>query len=482
MRIEKYHIHCMIGILLMFGFGFLPPFGSVTPMGMKIIGIFLSLVYLWSTVSIMWPALLGLAALVIVGYTTLGNVLITAFGSEQIVMLIFILALLGVIDQQGVNNYICKWFLTRKVCQKSPWLFLMLWLLAAFFVGLFGNTVFAIFLLWGILYQMADVLGVKPFSKFTNAVLVGTVVSAAAGATILPFKDMPIFALALYQQMFSGVELPQTVPFIAMMLIIAFLTIIGYLLLMRFVFRVDVSCLKTIDLSQVESLGNLPAMNGLQKFLLGYMLVFMLFLCVPAFLPTQWLMTIKLKALGSSGITIVFFALLCLIRRDGKSVVDFQVLSKDKVVWDLIFLMGAGVTVAGALVSDATGVKTFLAELLTPLLAGCSPFLFVAVLLIAASLVTNFSQNGVTLMLFMMVGAIFTEQIAYNTATMVTLLQFCCNMAFVLPSASVMGAILHGNTGWLKTKDIYFYTIMTMVMIWFVMISIGIPLGNVLYR
>ena len=49
-----YSVHVVIGLVLMFGVGFLPPFSVVTPVGMQLIGIFLGLIYLWSTCGAFW--------------------------------------------------------------------------------------------------------------------------------------------------------------------------------------------------------------------------------------------------------------------------------------------------------------------------------------------------------------------------------------------------------------------------------------------
>ena len=62
---KMYYIHSIIGLLIMFLFGLLPPFDPVTPIGMKFLGIFLGLVYLWSFVDMGWPILASFAALVV---------------------------------------------------------------------------------------------------------------------------------------------------------------------------------------------------------------------------------------------------------------------------------------------------------------------------------------------------------------------------------------------------------------------------------
>ena len=59
--------HIVITLLLMFGFGQLPAVGTITPLGMKLLGIFLGLIYAWSATSLLWPSLLGIVAVISTG-------------------------------------------------------------------------------------------------------------------------------------------------------------------------------------------------------------------------------------------------------------------------------------------------------------------------------------------------------------------------------------------------------------------------------
>ena len=43
------YVHIIITLFLMFGFGFLPPFATLTPMGMRLLGTFLGVIYGYST-------------------------------------------------------------------------------------------------------------------------------------------------------------------------------------------------------------------------------------------------------------------------------------------------------------------------------------------------------------------------------------------------------------------------------------------------
>lgn len=63
----SYYVHTVICLVIMFGFGHLPPLDPLTPLGMNLIGIFLSVLYGWVCIEIVWPSLAGLLALMLVG-------------------------------------------------------------------------------------------------------------------------------------------------------------------------------------------------------------------------------------------------------------------------------------------------------------------------------------------------------------------------------------------------------------------------------
>ena len=76
----KYFIHSFIGIVVMFGFGLLPPFAPLTPLGMKYIGILLGLIYLWSLVEMLWPSIMALVAVILTGQFSGAAITPKAFG------------------------------------------------------------------------------------------------------------------------------------------------------------------------------------------------------------------------------------------------------------------------------------------------------------------------------------------------------------------------------------------------------------------
>ena len=53
---KSFYIDFAIIILLMIGFGFLPPIGPLTQVGMQTLGIFISLIYAWSRGQMIWTS------------------------------------------------------------------------------------------------------------------------------------------------------------------------------------------------------------------------------------------------------------------------------------------------------------------------------------------------------------------------------------------------------------------------------------------
>ena len=82
---DLFPLHVIITFALMFGFGLLPTFSTVTPEGMNLIGIFLGLLYGWTASSLIWPSLMGIVAISILGIMPLGDFLAISFGNETVI-------------------------------------------------------------------------------------------------------------------------------------------------------------------------------------------------------------------------------------------------------------------------------------------------------------------------------------------------------------------------------------------------------------
>lgn len=80
---KKQYIHLAIMILLTVLIGICPPFGAITQVGMRTIGVFVGVLYGWLTIDLIWPSLFGYAALAILGITDTTSALSSGFGNSS---------------------------------------------------------------------------------------------------------------------------------------------------------------------------------------------------------------------------------------------------------------------------------------------------------------------------------------------------------------------------------------------------------------
>ena len=96
-----YMINSLITVAIMLIFGMLPPFAPITQLGMQVAGIFIGLIYGWTTVGLIWPSMLGMILLSLTSYGSINQVLIEGFGSSTVVMILFILIFAAAVTASG---------------------------------------------------------------------------------------------------------------------------------------------------------------------------------------------------------------------------------------------------------------------------------------------------------------------------------------------------------------------------------------------
>lgn len=108
-------INSLIGLVIMFGFRFLPTLYPITPVRMEVVGISLGMIYLWTTVDPIWSSLIGAVALGFSSYAPMNQVLMNFLGDPTVIQTIFITVFIGAIVQSGLTEHIGRWFLTRNI-------------------------------------------------------------------------------------------------------------------------------------------------------------------------------------------------------------------------------------------------------------------------------------------------------------------------------------------------------------------------------
>ena len=85
-KVKMKYIHFSVVFALMFLFRFIPPFGTITPYGMTVIGIFIGLIYGWSVDAdnLCWSSIMGIVAIGVSDFGNAGTALATAFGMQSV--------------------------------------------------------------------------------------------------------------------------------------------------------------------------------------------------------------------------------------------------------------------------------------------------------------------------------------------------------------------------------------------------------------
>lgn len=439
----------------------IPPFEPITASGMRLLGVFFAAIFGWSACqSEIWPSLLTFVLLPFTGLVNLTGVLGLTWGTDVFLIIIFMMILVGYLESSGATVYVASFLMSRKFLLGHPWrlifmLFLVAWLLSAF-CGNFPGMLIT----WGFIYSICNTLGYKPYEKFPNMLVFGVGVMGALSLSALPWAGNSLVILNAYAG--SSGTMINYAHYLAYSIPYGLFSIIGYMAICKFIFRLDVSKLKDFkpDFIAKEDLILTPQ----RKIALTATAVIIFLLLLPGILPDCAVKTF-LNSFGLSLKVIVVFMVLSLIRVDNKPVFDFQALASRSVPWNMIMMCVGILSFVGLLGSPDAGISAFLAQVLTPLFSNTSVVIFFLITLVVTILLTNFMINMVVAVIMIAAVVPISVSLGVDPLQIVYLLTIACTIAFMLPAASAASCVLFANTAWIKAKDIYLYSVPTIIML-----------------
>lgn len=473
---DMLYVHIAVMLVVMIGFRFIPPVGSITPIGMKILGVFLAVLYGWTTCGMIWPSMLGMIGVALSGIVSMKEFATMSFGNETIVFIMFIFVFTGVIDEVGLINYIANKMISFKFLNGRPWLFSTFLLIGTYIAAAFINMFAAIIVFWGIIYIVAERFHFQPKDKYPTLMILGVILACSIGSSVMPYKPVPLVILQAYSTV-SGTSM-DFLKYLCFSFPVSLLVMIFYILLCRFVFRPDMKDLKqiSVDFADKDAL----ILNKKQKIAIVFLLTFIMLMIAPSILPAEWVVTWIIKQLGIIGCVLILLVLMYWIKIDGESMLDFSRMTKH-ISWDVILTFGFIIPFTGIFTGDATGIKEFIIQMLEPILAGTTPIVFLLLALMLGTVLTNIANN-------MVVGAVFTALIytigsdmGMNVTPIIAVLIVCCNLALATPAASPVAAMCFANTDWCKASDIYKYGTLTVVFSFIFAVSIGLAWASIIY-
>lgn len=480
-----YWLHLLIGGFFMFGFPMLDPIEPLTEIGMTIVGVFIGMVYLWSALDSIWPSLLGLMLVALAGYVPGNNyaavkeVFLGAFGSETVIVCMLGMVLFAGVDYVGCTKYMARFFMSIKLLEGRPYVFLYIFFVCSYVISGLTNPMAAMLILWPIAQEVCASFGYKKGDKVFALMICGVYLASTLGQPMLPFKGASYIVVSAYMNM-SGVTV-NFGSYILYTIIMSLLMLAFFLVYVRFVVRPDVAGFKNVTVEDLTK-EKLSPMN-MQQFAFLMMLVgYVALLLIPNFLPKTIPFVAFLNRVGLLGITIFFIVLLMVLPYKGKPMMDFKGIAKKSFSWDIMMLVASAMYVCNAMSSDVTGVKPFLIQLLSPLLADKPVIIFVFLILAFGITTTNFANNAGMALVLLPVILSFGE--FYPNVNMTALAISVCLIVFVAlltPAASPYCGMLHARRDLVSYGEIIELFVPMFVIALLSYTLIGINIANFLF-
>ena len=464
-------------LLLMFGFGYLPPIDPITPLGMHIVGIFFGLLFGWMTIGLIWPSIMGCIALVLVGGMNIGAVLAAGWGSTTLLLIFFMVIVAGIVEQSGVSRFIAMYFITRKFVLGKPWIFTFVFLLTVFLLAAVTSTIPTIIIGWSIWYSICKQVGYKPLEPFPSFMVVGVVMAATFGLSVFPFRPVGILVFGILEDL-AGLSV-NYLTYTCFTIPLSILCIVAFCFLGKLVFRIDVSLLRQLT---KESFADVDlTLNKRQKAVLFFVALLIILLLIPSVLPKTFFLAALLNKIQAVGTAMILIAVMCCLKIDGEPIMNFRQVCNKGMQWDVIFLTSVVMPISSALTAEDAGVTAFLLKILSPFFEGQTTISFLVIAVAAAVIITNFAVNNVVGAILLPVFYPFALALDISPLALTSLLVFSCHFALLTPAASPMAALLHGNTEWCRTSDIYKYGFLIVITSFAVSCIVGIPYALLLF-
>lgn len=474
----SYWVHTCICLLITFGFGFLPPFGPVTELGMKVLGIFLGVLYGWIFIEIVWPSLMGIICLMFLGGMKPVDVLHRSFGDPIVQMAFFIFVFCAAIEYYGLSKFVSLWFITRKFVRGKPWLFTYMFLGSIFILGGLTSASPAAIIGWAILYGVCETCGYKKGEGYPTMMVFGIVFAAQLGMSLIPFKQAALTIFGVYENMSGGVGIDYG-KYMLLAIIICAIASIVFILLGKYIFKPDMEKLIDLDVEKLDSEGNLN-LNHVQKIILAFLFLLVVLLIAPTMLPKDFFLTKFLRAIGNTGIVILLVTIMAAMKVDGKTLLNFKVMSDKGVIWAVVLLLAVVQPLSWLMAQKSTGITQFLTDAMQPIFAFSTPFTFAIIIGLVSVLLTQVMNNGAVGVAMVPVVLSYCQSTGASPDLPLIMVVMSVHLAFLTPAASASAALLHGND-WSDAKAIWKTAPLVILVSWITILLVTMLIGSVIF-
>lgn len=446
--------------------------------GMRAIGIFIGLLWGWIAVEFGWVSILGIIAMGTTGVMSITEAIQDSFLSTTFLQLVFPMILLAYLGKSGFSDWIAYKLLAMNFLKGHPWRIVTMIFVVASILCLLITTFPMIFLMWSIFMGIADVLGFKKKDKFVGYVMCGIVMMQSIIASSVPWGFYAVTLHSLMSDYLDGMAFP-FVPILVLGIIGQILTIIIYVLIGKFILRLDVSKLQKLPDNFYEKAAQVKLTKE-GKLGAGLMVIFILCMAVPSLFPNLPFSPFLSEA-GLQGVSIMLLgAFLVLRNKEGKPFASTSELANLGLSWEITFLVVSTLSLAALMGLPEVAILNKVTAALVPIVSQLSPMVFMAVTIMIFWVVTQATHNFVIVLTLVGALAGVCAQMGINPWLFGWLFMCSMNFAYCTPAASSPGAMFYGSD-WVAKKDAYICGSLFSFICVIAFLIIMMPLASVMF-
>lgn len=438
--------HICVTLFFMIGFGFLPPFATLTPVGMKLLGLFIGIVYGYSTCEIIWPSLLAIILYGLSGYTSMSSGIASMMGSTTVFQIITGYFTIGAITHYGFGKWFVRWSLSKRLFKGKPIFYTWCFMVVFMFSGIVISQIPMSLLLYAVWNDIADTCGYDKKSSFRYVGMGGIMLCLMVGGAMIPYQS---WGLGLANSWSELTGMPFNMGLMgAITLVTGVLVMTLYVLLSWKVFKVDYSIMKAFDVNKLGD-DSKHLRPRTKRIMIIYLLNIVLVILGNTLIGSAFADVIvnKITVAGMYCLCTAVLLLLPSGEGDGKPCIIFDDI-KDKsyaVSWPVIFMCAVTIPLASALTNEATGVLPWLTGIFAPLFEGRSGAFLIIFTIVVEMILTNVGSNIAFGTAMIPIVAPFAMSSGMDPQFIGMALIWSANMGLILPGASAPASIYHSR-------------------------------------
>ena len=446
---RSWYIDMAIVVVVYILFQFVLPAPSpITKGGMGVVGIFLGTLYLWIKVDIGWPSLLFIGVVGLTGVSGASTLFQNTWGNVMVPFLVCAFMLNMVMSDTGLTRRFALFFVTRKMNKGKPWRTMIMFFLAIVLLGLVSTSSAICVLFMAIAEEMFKMTGYKKGEKLVETTMVGIFWMAQGAMAFTPISHVLI--PAIFENILADFGVTVTYgQFSMIFLCVGIAFFLGWILIFRFVIKPDVTKMADLDIDALRATIK-PWTKQEVTILIVYGIVIITW-CFPeliGMIPGMDGVASWMSSLGSGVPPMVACAALCMIKYEGKPMLDVKDCCR-RIPWGSVFMMTAVMGTAYIFGLETCGVTAWITQTMEPIMSGLNPTVFVIIVILFINILTNCVSNTLVSSMYAVVVPLAVAVPGVNPIAVALLVAAGCNSAYALPSACPAAGLASG-AGWTR--------------------------------